>query len=886
MGKKNRSQAKSLISSSTKPKFKLDPLVCYVESPLLEPLKIFVTHATHSLIFLELSKEILDKKLDPNWPTYQSREESFEAIARNVCAMIKFKSHRYSNPKIKDDNVKEVLLFLRDQGVSSEYLLERIEEPKYRNMCGASKSEVENIKYNQDTLLEPRSCNCVSLDHFAHIMYKILTEQSVTKPDLQKFFNTEFKELGLTSREILDSDNLKVLGWFFLSFADTYSFKSLLSVVEENSVNLVSSLFLQSCALQHLVTTHQKLNLRHELAVKTYEMVEKIKSKVTTQGDSHFIKPKNQEARKTILQALDLITNHYLKIGDVNKALDILVEGLETLPQGEFKAIKNLLIEIFNLSQDQKARFIDKILNPILDESTKVLVLNWFMLGFEALYYSDLEKFKSYSSQKDEINRLLINKETLNKTADITFTIMELYLKAKIGHPEILDLIANLEINPELSERWKNGFKTNALSFLVDHITKEEHSLGINKLNKIAQIVEDTSTIGPATNILMAGIYCELSYASLDLAEAERNLRKAFKYLEKTNSDLILDKALCESEGKDAVYSTEKAIIRAIHLGFSYKKYIKPLETIATTAGIYYQFKSFEEFITNMLTPLKAKETESSLPSIQDTAEQILDEKVQKLDAEQIQDNLATALPNSQMHALQQAESLPKDDSSIPAIESKVTSSVHKLETINKISKQHDVIEDESTKIARALDQYYKKLKKTQTALKEEKIFGIKQIHNWSNAHSDSDKVIEVVTGSVYAKIKEKCFKKHPALLEKVEYILKEKGIAKDAKSEGLIWLDGEYCKVWISAEDYRPLGKKEEAKDSFAILVTLFKVWRHTKMDKFINGGCKLLKDDESEDLISDSDGYSSDDSVENASEMPSWPSELGKILETHDQA
>ncbi|AVP88123.1 hypothetical protein phytr_11980 [Candidatus Phycorickettsia trachydisci] len=135
----------------------------------------------------------------------------------------------------------------------------------------------------------------------------------------------------------------------------------------------------------------------------------------------------------------------------------------------------------------------------------------------------------------------------------------------------------------------------------------------------------------------------------------------------------------------------------------------------------------------------------------------------------------------------------------------------------------------------------------------------------------------------MYVQIKEKCFKKRPALLGKVEYVLKEKGIAKDSKSEGLIWLSDKYCKVWISQEDYRPLGKKEGAKDSFAILVTLFKVWRHSKMDKFINEGCKLLKDD-SQDSMSDSEGYSSDDSAEDAFEVTSWPSELGKILETHD--
>lgn len=297
MGKKNRSQAKSAVSSGAKPKFKLDPLICYVDSPLLEPFRIFVPHATHSIEFLEAAKEILDKKLNFNCPEVESREKSFETIARNVCAMIRLKSHRRSNPKIKDENVEKVLLFLRDQGVSSEYLLERIEEPKYRNMCGASKSEVKDIKYNKDTLSEPRSDNYVPLDHFAHVMYKILTEQSVTKPDLQKFFNTDCKELYLTSREILNFNNLKVLGWFFLDFADTESFRSLLSAVEENLVNLLSSLFLQSCALQHLIMNRQEPDLRHELAIKTYEKVEKIKSKVTTQGDPHFIKPKNQEAR-------------------------------------------------------------------------------------------------------------------------------------------------------------------------------------------------------------------------------------------------------------------------------------------------------------------------------------------------------------------------------------------------------------------------------------------------------------------------------------------------------------------------------------------------------------------------------------------------------------
>jgi len=871
MGKQNRLGAKTSMNPG-----RLIPLPKKIWEDCNESLKaafiLLVTHATHQP-YLEVAKELLK---DENfiWSSEEDKIHTFEILAQDVCTIIR--GHISLKLKLNIDNVKKVLKLLMDQGISPSYLLERIEDSKFRNMCCASKEEVKNIKYNPGCSSEDITCTII-LSPQACIIYKILIGEGFTAVDMDKFLNIPY-DLLYINLEDASYDRFKnterLLG-LLKGLGDPLLFKIVLRSIENKPLDFFEKLLFKTRALLSFRDTPGEFEFVDRLLTDVDTVVTKFLIKHSTISD---IKP---AYKVLIVEASDNIAYCYLVRKEFEKVLKITSSVLKVFPDAVLEIKYEILLNILNSFSETRVTYIDKALELFIEGDLKAEVFSWIRQGIQSVNSLDVKMFEDYSRKKSRIKEIFNNVDAFNQAVDLSFKMNEIFSYARSDFDKTLDLITSLDANQNVSELVKLQLKDVAFVLLSTRITQEGMSLEkTDRLKKIMQEVSDQGYVSLKISIAFAELYRNLYWNFyLNNGDKRKYLKMADKYLDTAIKVFISTGMESDQFKLFLIFSKELIVLKSMELGLSYKKNMYLIEKIATKLDLYHlfeKFSSFVESIEKIINEIKLTKIcqERPIQQVNDDNSLEIKESAKKID-----DHTSAADEKSSEPTIVS----PKND--VDELEVQAKTLKRPIEEVID-EEQVEYTEDESRQIALALDQYYKKLKGAKKALQEREILGIKKVHVWNyggeKITSSAEDVITIKEDALYARFAPnflKKIKKKPDLYDKLDYILREKGVAKDSESEGMIYLKNNYWKIRISNKKVRLIGEETETVDDIVVLVTFFDLWSHQKMDDFINSGCKSLKKSEASQGFSDSRLSAEEVELEDET-MPFWPTEeLGKV-------
>jgi len=271
MGKKNRLSAKTPKGSG-----KLIPLTPKeinknYSRTLATAFELLVTHATHEP-YLELVEELV-KAEGFDWPSEEEKIHRLVKAAQNVCKIIQ--EHNSLKLKINKDNIKKVLKFLVEQGISPSYLLERIDDAQFRNVCSASKDEIKNIRYNPE---HKYVSYAIFLSPYACITHKILTGEGFTVMDMNKALNIHVTGLTNSAEEHHKKITYTIeLLNLLENFGDPILFKIILRSIENKSLNSYEEILFKTHAL-------------HTGILRDFEVIDKLVAEINKKLDKFLTK--------------------------------------------------------------------------------------------------------------------------------------------------------------------------------------------------------------------------------------------------------------------------------------------------------------------------------------------------------------------------------------------------------------------------------------------------------------------------------------------------------------------------------------------------------------------------------------------------------------------
>ncbi|WP_158706811.1 hypothetical protein [Candidatus Phycorickettsia trachydisci] len=875
MGKKDRLGARISANSG-----RLIPLTkianqIYLEA-LIEAFSLLVVHATHQP-YLEVVKELFK---DENFEelSEEERQEIFKVLAKNVCMIIQ--KHTSLKLKINKDSVKKVLKFLVEQGVSPSYLLERIEDTKFRDMCGASREEIKNIKYNPECSFESLSCAYVILAPQACITYKILTGEGFTVMDMNKFLSTPYDLLdgnseGLSFNKYIHT---KALLNLLRKFSDPLLFKVVLRSIENKPLDPFEELLFKTKALVSFIDAFEnsgkESELRNELVIDVSKAVEKFLTKHSTIND---IKP---VYKTLVFEASNNIAGCYLRKNDLEKAINMASSVLKVFPDAELQSIGAILEKVLFTIQTNTT-YIDKALALFLTGDLKAELQSWIVQGSHAVHSLNVVMYEEYCHKKSRINELLNGKDELNRAINISFAINELFFYANSDFDRALLLIMDWDANPEVSDDFlRSAIKRKMLGILsYRHIYPGNISL--DKMSKLEKMMKEESYQDELLiNVGFVGLYLSFCWNDdLSREEKRKYLKTAHRHLDTAVKIFVSDKMKSCNLKRHLMLIKGDMVLKSMELGLSYKKNMYSIEKFANEFDLYHlfeQFSSYVESIEEIINKIKLSKIQAPKPI-----------------REVLRDNSLEIKESSKKIVSQ--PSIADEKSSASAIvppKNEIDESKEQAKTLKRPIEEVideepiEFTEDESRQIALALDQYYKKLKGAKKALQEREILGIKKVYVWNykgeEITSSSEDVITIKEDELYVRFAPNFLnklKKNPDLYGKLDYILREKGVAKDSESEGMIYLKNNYWKIRMSNKKLRPIGEETDATDDIVSLVTFFDIWSHQKMDDFISSGCKSLKRSDINQSASDS-SVSAEEMESQDETMPFWPTEeLGQV-------
>lgn len=871
MGKKSRPKADSLVTRHKN----FIPL--NISKPSLgfykEYLKFCIVHSTYGP-YLDTAKHILGainqfRKNDPlDQSDYISNPQEFwQEVARNVCTTIFYGSKRHASPKVNPNNVKQVLEFLLGQGISEEYLIQRIPielRQIYLLKSLLDHKDFKSVKYLDDWLCEARSQVYAHFIPVPTIIEKIITGEEVTSNLIKQLVDMDFSHVEDDHQKIVVAkrDVIELIAFLFHEHANLRSMEALLSVAKDTDI--VSSLNIKTYALRYFVSRVQKDDSWDDLIKEIHKDIKKISKK---KGDESFF---NEKVKIVLLESLNSIPLCYLTLNRIDEALDNVIVALKLFPLFDFSCVSSLLLEVMNLNSNKQEEVIEKLTQGFkVSSELKTELKEWFILGAQIPKSRSIETFNIYAAQKVKLEKDTRGEINLNIAFNQNLAINELYFFAINDSEKFLALLEAFDTNESIPEGIRPIIKVNALFRLFvyqDIFVKSE------VFEKAVTILDRLEYVGASvTKLKMSDTLLQVADMFLENGMKEQHdyfFRKASLYLDSANKIFLHNQVLSKRDACEIIVSNKLVIVKAILHGSSYKKYISSLEAITSSIGMEYDFVRFKEDIDCFKEFI-------SLPKVSFDS---ISEPLQTQDEHK--------LPLLQEVSKETVVEVPREIvASLKDV--KVAAAPEYLEITQPIVPSEPMLqpEDPSDIIGRKLDDFYKKLKKAKSVSQKAEFFGESFVHKWKDSDDNiitSDQANELAPSYYWTNSREyqKELRKNHVLMDRFQ-VVAEKGIASGIKGkDGAIYCGKvggkEVWKLKIAKADARAIGIGIPDQDALgAILVVLLDVVDHEEFGRL---DFRHLVNSKFEFALGDAeDGIKAE---EQDISMPAWSDDIDSMI------